>query len=120
VDDICIPTGEVPDVTAGEHPFNFTSARPLKDSLGALGLCGTGSVGIDNCFVFDQPQAPEAPTTGAAEVLWSSPATGIRLSVHTNQPATQLYSGLHFDGSQVTQVGKVDKYGCLAIEPQGW
>jgi len=117
-----VPTGEIVDLRASAeiHPFNYTSERPIKESLAAVDLCGKGGVGIDNCFLFDQPESPEAPTVGPAQVVWTSPATGIRLKVHTNQPAIQLYNGLHFDGSQETQVGKVEKYGTLAIEPQAW
>lgn len=110
-----IPTGELIYTNAygGErHPLNFTSASLVKQSL---------PVGLDHCFIFDRP----ATGTGLAvsenaQLEWSSPATGIRMRVKTNQPAIQVYSCSMNDGSTVTTLGKADKFGCMAIEPQGW
>jgi aldose 1-epimerase len=119
VDDILIPTGELSSTAEADHPLNYSSPRSIGDSLAAVGFCGKDSIGLDTCFVFDAPTAPEAPAPGIAQVVWTSPATGIRMQVHTNQPAVQLYNGLHFNGSQETQLGKVAKHGTLAIEPQG-
>jgi aldose 1-epimerase len=55
------------------------------------------------------------------------------MDVATNQPAVQFFTCLNMDGtipvkrSQVKRnskiggaVGFVEKYGCLAIEPEGW
>ncbi|TXT11241.1 hypothetical protein VHUM_01992 [Vanrija humicola] len=119
VDGISVPTGAVLSVS-GDHPLNYTSPRAVRD--GALGakFCGDGGVGIDNCFLFDRPEPPSSATLGPAQVILASKATGIRLAVHTNQPAIQLYSGNGFDGSVETQLGKAEQYGSIAIEPQGW
>lgn len=119
VDGISVPTGEVLTVS-GDHPLNYMSPRVVRD--GALGakFCGDGGVGIDNCFVFDRAEAPNSASVGPAQVILASKATGIRLKVHTNQPAIQLYSGNGFDGSVETQLGTAGQYSSMAIEPQGW
>ncbi|KAL1410617.1 hypothetical protein Q8F55_004634 [Vanrija albida] len=119
VDAISVPNGEVLTVS-GDHPLNYTSPHAVRDGALTAKFCGEGGVGIDNCFLFDRPEAPNSATVGPAQVVLASKATGIRLSVHTNQPAIQLYSGNGFDGSVETQLGKAEQYGSMAIEPQGW
>lgn len=77
--------------------------------------------GLDNCFIFDRPASgPGLAVSDKAQLEWSSPATGIRMRVKTNQPAIQVYACSMNDGSTVTTLGPADKFGCMAIEPQGW
>lgn len=124
VDSIAVPTGEIADLRSVRpdgslHPLNYTSARPIRDSLDA-NLCGDGCVGLDNCWIFDKPEPVDGPSVGPAQVIWTSEQSGIRMKVHTNQPAIQLYDCIGMDGTLATSAGTVVKYGCMAIEPQGW
>lgn len=110
VDDISLPTGEIVDISR-DHPLNFANPVPIRQALAAK-ECGAGCQGIDNCFILDGGEQ--------ASIVWSSPVTGIRMIVSTNQPAIQLYACSGMDGSLGTTIGKAAQYGCLAIEPQGW
>ncbi|BEJ11376.1 hypothetical protein CspHIS471_0107980 [Cutaneotrichosporon sp. HIS471] len=103
VDKDMIPTGEIMS-PAPNDALNFTVAKKVNASL---------PNGLDDCFVFDS-NAPED------KLEWTSAATGIRMRVRTNQPAIQVYSCTGSDGSAVTQLGKLESFGSLAIEPQGW
>jgi aldose 1-epimerase len=104
VDGILVPTGEL-EYVAGGHPLDFTAAAKVAQAL---------PDGLDNCWLFDKPGAD------TDQLEWVSAASGIRMRVRTNQPAIQVYSCSASDGTAVTQLGKVERFGCLAIEPQGW
>ncbi|CAK9785996.1 galactose mutarotase-like protein [Cutaneotrichosporon oleaginosum] len=111
VDGILVPTGQL-DYVAGtngneRHPLNFTAPSAVSQALPA---------GLDHCFLFDRP----SPLEVTEQLEWRSAATGIRMRVRTNQPAIQVYSCSMSDGSASTQLGKVERFGCMAIEPQGW
>lgn len=106
VDGILVPTGELV-YTGDGHPLDFTAPSAVRQSL---------PKGLDDCFLFDRPAQAEV----AEQLEWTSAATGIRMRVRTNQPAVQVYSCSMSDGSARTQLGKVERFGCMAIEPQGW
>ncbi|GFZ47463.1 hypothetical protein JCM24511_05207 [Saitozyma sp. JCM 24511] len=128
IDGIQIPTGEVISLkpTSGApHPLDFTS--PKQVHLGALtNGCGDGCVGIDNAFILDRPGVDQAGKD-LPMLRWSSPDTGIQMTMRTNQGCTQVYSCVFQDGSIPTKSTQraagqetIDKYGCLVIEPQEW
>jgi aldose 1-epimerase len=121
-DSLKAPTGEFIDLKQDKgHLLNFTSPRRISENAPG-GEFGSGGPGIDHAFVFD-----DSAPSDAVKLEWSSPATGIRLRLKTNQDGIQVYTATHHDGSaQVkdSQKGgeseKVEKFGCMAIEPQDY
>lgn len=132
-DGILIPNGTILDVdsTYNGSP-DFTTGKLVgRDIEDAKGLCGTDCTGYDNCFIVDRP-----PQTGARDSVVSilranSSTTGISLEITSNQQAVQIYTCMSQNGtipikpSQAKRNGGegakfVNKYGCMAIEPEGW
>ncbi|KAF9486042.1 galactose mutarotase-like protein [Pholiota conissans] len=82
-----IPTGQLLDVQ--NTPLDFRKAKSIGASIPATTgeqFCGTGCVGFDNCWVFD-----EVDEKKAAFSMWSV-NSGIKVSISTNQPALQVYT----------------------------
>ncbi|GMK54769.1 hypothetical protein CspeluHIS016_0113550 [Cutaneotrichosporon spelunceum] len=102
VDSAAAATGEVVYLGAknGYH-LNFTTPKKVKMSA---------PNGLDNCFIFDDRR----------ELEWTSASTGIRMRLRTNQPAVQLYSCAACGDRTTTQLGKLERFGAMAVEPQGW
>ncbi|KAI0471993.1 galactose mutarotase-like protein [Xylariaceae sp. FL0804] len=126
IDGIEIPTGNI-SMTNGTV-LDFTSAKTIgKDIYDAVGTCGTNCTGYDNAFILDRPRyAAEDP---ALEVLrMYSPATGIQMSLESNQQGLQIYSCNGQDGTipvksdqqHLSDTTYYDKYGCIVIETQDW
>ena len=129
VDDINIPTGEI--LKASQTSLDFTTAKKVRE--GALtNSCGGTCVGIDNAFVFDNHSTScltQQTAKKPAQLIWSSPDTGLTMHMRTNTPGTQIFSCATQDGSTVSHswqgptpgvAPKIEQYGCLVIEPQGW
>lgn len=125
IDSINAPTGEFVEVKQsqnGRHLLDFTSPRRIGEFAPNDEFNKTSGPGIDHAFVFDESATPDA-----VKVQWSSPVTGIRLSLKTNQDGIQVYTATHHDGSapvkksqQGGESDKVQKFGCMAIEPQDY
>ncbi|KAL2812414.1 galactose mutarotase-like domain-containing protein [Aspergillus granulosus] len=131
-----IPTGGITPVEETDHSsMDFTAGKIIgQDIQYTEGLCGTGCVGYDHCFIIERdPLYAAAADNLVPAVRWNSSTTGISMEVATNQPSTQVFTCLNMDGtipvkaSQVKRNRKdkeaadfVEKYGCLAIEPEGW
>ncbi|KAF8607743.1 galactose mutarotase-like protein [Ceratobasidium sp. AG-I] len=125
-DGILIPTGELTDVT-GTY-FDFRNETRLGDVIDkAVGYCGTGCTGLDNAWIYDR----SAQNTPAFSL--SSPNSGIKMSVTTDQSALQVYTcnGIanNGDGKNVTIPRKkahggpkkyYGKHSCAVIEQEGW
>ncbi|KAF9269596.1 galactose mutarotase-like protein [Marasmius fiardii PR-910] len=114
-----IPTGDL--ATVENTPLNFRKAKSIGGSINdtaASEYCGTGCVGFDNCWVYDN-------NIGKAPVLsiWST-KSGIKLDVTTDQQALQIYTCNGLDGTiprKREQGGPGATYGqhsCLVIEQQ--
>lgn len=72
-DGILIPTGEYEDITGG--PLDFNEAKSIGEILNATAefeYCGTGCIGIDNAFIYDDNTGEEP-----AFSVWSE-NSGIR------------------------------------------
>ncbi|EPS96398.1 hypothetical protein FOMPIDRAFT_99551 [Fomitopsis schrenkii] len=116
-DGILIPTGELPGVEG--TPLDFRTARTIGSELTeTVDVCGTGCTGYDTCFV----RSHNGTNTTLAVELYS-PASGIKLSISSDQRAIQLYSCDGFDGSipakasQGGQDGVVySQYSCAVLE----
>ncbi|KAM5448524.1 putative aldose 1-epimerase [Microsporum audouinii] len=143
VDSRLIPTGEIGNVSSSPNgTLDFTKGKLIgKDIKSADGICGANCTGYDNCFIIDRPDGTtnwtSSPETMVPALNMSSATTGISMLVTTNQQAIQIYSCNGQNGtipvkqSQVTRnkasgggtgtvVDKIERYGCLVIETEGW
>lgn len=121
VDDLLVPSGDLVDVSSTRY-LDFTSPKRISDQADK-GEFGDKGGGIDHAYVLSKTEGKDA----SFQLQWSSSKSGIRLSLKTDQEGLQVYSGAHHDGThslKQSQTGgpsdKVQKFGCLAIEPQDW
>ena len=80
VDDGAIPLGEKKDVGTG--PFDFREPKPIGRDIDQV------PGGYDHCMVIEGKRGELRP---AAEAL--DPVSGRRLTLHTDRPGVQFYSG---------------------------
>ncbi|EZG02601.1 hypothetical protein H106_07440 [Trichophyton rubrum CBS 735.88] len=143
VDSRLIPTGNIGNVSSSlNSTLDFTKGKLIgKDIKSADGICGANCTGYDNCFIIDRPNNASdwtsSPQTMVPAVNMPSVTTGINMLVTTNQQAIQIYSCNGQNGtipvksSQMarnkasgdgngTVVDKIEQYGCLVIETEGW
>lgn len=90
------PTGEIADVTDTELDFRGPRAITVHHP------------DLDNNFCLSDGPVP------LREVLWLSGASGVSLTMATDQPGVQVYDGRH-----AIRPGKAPYEG-IAIEAQGW
>ena len=112
-DDTLIPTGEIAPVAG--TPMDFTEekavGRDIRKDFEALRF----GKGYDNCWMVDGFDG----TLREAAVL-RDPVSGRELTVSTDQPAAQVYSGNWLEGCPVGKGGAVyHDYAGVAIECQG-
>lgn len=100
-----LPTGRVFDVDGTVYDFR-------KRKLIGESLAETDHDGYDNCLVLNQDKPSEL--TWAASVR--EPSTGRGMSIHTTQPAIQLYTANHFDGSDVCAGAQQHSAFCLECQ----
>ncbi|KAJ5858211.1 hypothetical protein N7455_009105 [Penicillium solitum] len=133
-DSLQVPNGAISIVDDTDHQsMDFTTGKIIgRDIQYTQGLVGS-DVGYDNCFIVDRDPTYSAHDSLVPALRLNSRTTGISMEVATNQPALQFFTCLNMDGtipvkpSQVKRnseneeaAGFVEKYGCLAIEPEGW
>ncbi|KAG9767709.1 aldose 1-epimerase [Exophiala dermatitidis] len=133
VDPILIPTGALGSVS-NLQAINFTSPKLFGTAVdNATGVCGQGCTGVDNAFIVDRPPNSGATSSSFPVLsLWSE-TTGIQLDVSTNQQGIQIYTCNGQNGTIPVKQSQqqrnngtqgaakfVNKYGCLAIEPQAY
>ena len=95
--DLYVPTGALKQVTGTAHDFN--SPRTVGERWSAKELIRDGDVvGYNDNWIYDAPSSP----TEAALTL-TSPTSGIKMEMWTNQPSVVLYSAIYLDG--VTRKG---------------
>ena len=129
-DGIQIPTGELDSLVypwqSNPVPLNFTSPKRIGDGSEYSKQCGTGCTGIDNAFIFDRPAYYSSQDSLEPYALkWTSPDTGITMTMKTNQGGLQIYDCLGQAGTvpvKASQKGSgvefIQKYGCMVIETQ--
>lgn len=102
VDEASLPTGEVRAVAG--TPFDFRTPAPVGDR----------GVAFDHNWVLDG--------AGMREVaVVDHPGSGRRLTVSTDQPGLQLYTGRHLEGlSAKGSAGSYPAFGGLALEAQNF
>ncbi|KAJ7068416.1 galactose mutarotase-like domain-containing protein [Mycena amicta] len=82
-----IPNGKFIPVQG--TPLDFRTAKSIGANINATAAaqyCGTGCVGFDNCWIYDDKVKTEPVFS-----IWST-NSGIKLDVTTNQPALQIYT----------------------------
>ena len=108
VDTALIPTGELRQVAG--TPFDFTTPRLIGKDLMAT---GGKPIGYDHNFVLDTKSINDLA------IRVSSPETGIRMEVYTDQPGVQFYTGNFLDGSLKGKNGVIyNQYGGFCLETQ--
>ena len=129
-DNIQVPTGAL-ETVAGTA-FDFTSPKPIGQDIQRADQCGFNCTGYDNAFIMDRPRYAGVESTDLTLLSISSPATGIRMDVKTNQQSIQFYSCIGQNGTipvkQSQQHGNatraVEKFGCVSgpLHPplEGW
>ena len=106
VDAQLIPTGKFQPVNG--TPWDFRKAKAIGTDLQST---GGEPVGYDHNYVLDRD------ATEAAEVF--DPASGRVMTVSTDQPGIQFYSGNFLDGTVEGKSGKAyPQYGAFCLETQ--
>ncbi|WP_411291298.1 aldose epimerase family protein [Sphingorhabdus sp.] len=114
VDSALIPTGERRNVAG--TAFDFRTPTPIKNHVRDVAdeQLRHGR-GFDHNWVIDEAVAP-APRLLA---LLEDPHSGRTMTLYSNQPGLQFYSGNFFDGSTAGKAGKSYRMGdAIALEPQ--
>ncbi|KAL4931142.1 aldose epimerase family protein [Aspergillus undulatus] len=133
-DGILIPNGTINTVDAYNGAADFTSPKLIgRDIDDAVGLCGTGCTGYDNCWIIDRPTGYSSDSVIPA-LYMASANTGITLEVSTNTPAIQIFDCNGQDGSDPVKPSQIQrakdagfngpttvgKNSCLVVETEGW
>jgi aldose 1-epimerase len=110
VNSMLIPTGTLQQVP--NTPFDFNRARSIgkciEDADEQLGF----GKGYDHNFVLRKADP-------AVQLI--SPVSGICLSISTDRPGMQFYSGNFLDGTRKGKCGKAYAHrSAVALEPQGF
>lgn len=127
IDGIEVPNGTI-GITKGT-PLDFTTPMTIGARINdTVNNCGTGCTGYDNAYILDRPRysGPENPDLTVLSL--SSPETGIKVDVKTNQKSLQIYSCNGLNGTIVAKTNQqhgngtttYDHYGCIVIETQQW
>ncbi|RZJ70582.1 aldose epimerase family protein [Flavobacterium sp.] len=112
VDATLIPTGELKPVKG--TPFDFTSAKAIGKDIDAADDQLKKGQGYDHCWVFTDAK-PDMKEVGS---LYHA-ASGRLMTVSTNEPAVQFYSGNFLDGTHASKNGgKYEKRSGLCLETQ--
>jgi aldose 1-epimerase len=110
VDATQIPTGEIKEVAG--TPWDFRTATVIGARIKDV---GGQPVGYDHNYVLNKGWFSD--TSVAAEV--EDPKTGRTLTVSTDQPGIQFYSGNLLDGTLTGKGGKIyHQYDGFTLEPQ--
>ena len=100
VDVDLIPTGKLMSVL--EMPLNFRSSKPIGRDIEQENEQLLRGRGFDHNWVLSESFNPGRVKLA---VKLSSPASGRKLSVYTDQPGVQFYSGNFLDGSEIGKGG---------------
>lgn len=114
VDATLIPTGERSSVVA--TPFDFREPMPISKYVRSnTDIQLTHGGGYDHNWIIDGEVASEPRLMAHLE----DPVSGRTMTVLSNQPGLQFYSGNFFDGTTSGKAGKCYRIGdAIALEPQ--
>lgn len=115
-DDTLIPTGEIAGVEG--TPMDFTVPKSLGRDIGTDFAALRFGKGYDSCWVVDG----WLPGRFEPEVVaLHDPESGRVLTVGTDQPGVQIYTGNWLDSSPLNRSGRSYRdYEGVAIEAQGF
>jgi aldose 1-epimerase len=114
IDDQLIPLGVLAPVAG--TAFDFRRPTPpeahVRDARDAQIRAGRG---FDHAWVFT-----DAPTVEVRDIArLTDPASGRTLTLRSNQPSLQFYSGNFLDGSRIGKSGRCYRQGdAIVLEPQ--
>lgn len=109
VDDTLIPTGDIVPVKG--TPMDFTTAKPIGRDLKQL---KNDPQGYDHNFVLRSSGGKLAPCA-----VVHDPKSGRTLTITTDQPGVQFYSGNFLDGTLTGKGGQVyQQHNALCLETQ--
>ncbi|MFD2203019.1 aldose epimerase family protein [Shivajiella indica] len=106
VDAGLIPTGEI--VSVKNTPFDFTSPHKVGERIGETGR------GYDHNYVVKKVH--DGKLTRMAELVHGG--SGRKMTLFSNMPGVQFYTGNFLDGKQVTDGVSYTKHYGLCLEPQ--
>jgi len=113
VNDVLIPTGI--DPVAGT-PFDFTRFHAIGERIRGNDQQLVFGRGYDHNWVLNPPRGPRGLNLAAKLV---DPASGRRLTIKTDEPGIQFYSGNFLDGTLYGTSGRQYRQGDgLALETQ--
>ncbi len=114
-----IPTGQIESVIG--TPLDFSTPTLIGDRIEADCQAIKFGGGYDHNFVINRSESkPYGNDVILAATLYE-PKTGIEMSVLTDQPAVQFYSGNFMDGKDVGKRGDVHNYRTgVALEAQNF
>ena len=116
IDETLIPLGTLADVE--ETPMDFRAPKALGKDIQADFPALNYGKGYDNCFCLDG-WSPGAMIEAAATLR--SLKSGRVLTVDTDQPGLQVYTGNWLSGSPLNHAGRsYADYDGVALEAQGW
>ena len=116
IDETLIPLGTLADVE--ETPMDFRAPKALGKDIQADFPALNYGKGYDNCFCLDG-WFPGAMIEAAATLR--SLKSGRVLTVDTDQPGLQVYTGNWLSGSPLNHAGRsYADYDGVALEAQGW
>ncbi len=115
-DSTLIPSGELRDVAGSPMDFREvkTVGRDIKADFDALRY----GKGYDNCWAIDDWKPGKMSEEA---VVLRDPVSGRKLTVDSDQPGVQIYSGNWLAGSPLNHSGRpYEDYEGVAIEMQGF
>lgn len=113
IDSLSIPTGEIASVEG--TPFDFRTAHTIGQMI------GEGNEQLKNARGYDHNWCIDRTAEGdVEEICWvCDPVTGRKVTVLSDQPGLQFYSGNFFDGSATGKYGRPLGFrSSLALETQ--
>lgn len=112
VDSTFMTTGEI--VSVSETPFDFTEPKVIGDVINVDNEQIKNGNGFDHNWVLDT----KGDDTQEAVTLYS-PVTSITLSVYTNEPGIQIYTGNFLDGTVTGKNNQVyQQRAAICLESQ--
>lgn len=109
IDNELIPTGRITDV--GGTPFDFREMKKIGRDIGAGNTQLIYGNGYDHNFIIKSKNGEPC-----AEAYCES--TGIYMSVYTDLPGLQLYTGNHLSGMTVKGGRKAERHSAFCLEAQ--
>lgn len=114
VDEFSVPTGVIESVK-GTH-MNFIQPVKLGDVISSEGNDKKSIAGLDNNWVLNKSNE-NLPLVCSVE----EPKSGRAVELYTTQPGVQVYTAMHFDGSDMGKGGiPITSYCGVAMEAQNF